>query len=600
MMVLQRYLLAIGEHDAELRALAAEAAHICGAPVALLGFLGTDRETIKAAVGWKVDELPLMSSFAAHFADARDVVVVSDAVNDDRFRAHPFVGGTPNIRFIAGAPLIDSSGLFLGALTILDRAPHQLQPIQVQVLRMLARQVVHIIESRSDRINHNQEVSHLRESLEESEGRFRDLFEQTDDLIMSIAADGRLLHANQATLNALGLTNEELSQTAISRVIDADERENFRRTWERVFAKGEPQRIETVFVAAGGRRITVEGALRPRVIDGCAVMARVIFRDVTDRKQFETDLANARDGALEAARLKTQFLANVSHEIRTPMNGIIGMLDLMLGTPLTTEQADFAHQGKASAEQLLSIVNNILYISNIEAGRLATANADFDLYRLLERVVEVMKIGAVGKDIAISFSYDEKLPLIVYGNQPRVRQIVSNLMENAVKFTMQGSRVPADGNRDARRHPLRDQRYGHRHLGRRPPAALRALLAGGGIEHAPLPGRRPRARRGAATHRDDGGRHRRREHAGNRIDVLVLDPLRAAGRRPETDRLVRPRVQGEARRPGRSHADHPPNRAALPRRAVGDARRCRRVGGGDARTSAARSEIGRSDPHRDL
>jgi PAS domain S-box-containing protein len=439
MMVLRRYLLAIGEQDAELRALTAEAAHICGAPVALLGFLGMDRETIKAAVGWNVDELPLISSFAAHFADARDVVVISDAANDDRFRAHPFVGGAPNIRFIAGAPLIDSSGLFLGSLTILDRAPRKLQPIQVQMMRMLARQVVHVIESRSDRIHHHQEISQLRESLEESEGRFRDLFEQTDDLIMSIAADGRLLHANQATLNALGLTNEELSQTAISRIIDADERENFRRTWERVFTKGEPQRIETVFVAAGGRRITVEGALRPRVIDGRAVMVRVIFRDVTDRKQFETDLANARDGALEAARLKSQFLTNVSHEIRTPMNGIIGMLDLILGTPLTTEQADFAHQGKASAEQLLSIVNNILYISNIEAGRLATANADFDLYRLLERVVEVMKIGAVGKDIAISFSYDEKLPLIVYGNQARVRQIVSNLMENAVKFTMQGS-----------------------------------------------------------------------------------------------------------------------------------------------------------------
>src|SRR5258706_15882 len=78
MVVLQRYLLAIGEHDAELRALAAEAAHICGAPVALLGFLGTDRETIKAAIGWNVDELPLMSSFAAHLADARDVVVIPD------------------------------------------------------------------------------------------------------------------------------------------------------------------------------------------------------------------------------------------------------------------------------------------------------------------------------------------------------------------------------------------------------------------------------------------------------------------------------------------------------------------------------------------
>src|SRR5206468_2550723 len=128
-------------------------------------------------------------------------------------------------------------------------------------------------------------------------------------------------------------------------------------------------------------------ALRPRIIDGRAVMARVVFRDVTDRKHFETDLANARDAALEAARLKTRFLTNVSHEIRTPMNGIIGMIDLLLGSRLTEEQADFAHQGMASAEQLLSIVNNVLYVSSIESGGLSTANADFDLYRLLERVV---------------------------------------------------------------------------------------------------------------------------------------------------------------------------------------------------------------------
>jgi PAS domain S-box-containing protein len=298
---------------------------------------------------------------------------------------------------------------------------------------------MHVIESRADRIAHHEEITNARESMEESDARFRDLFEQTDDLIMSIAADGRLLHANQATFNALGLTNEELSHTAIIRMIDADERENFRRTWERVFAKGDPQRIETVFVAVGGRRITVEGALRPRIIDGRAVMARVIFRDVTDRKQFETDLANARDGALEAARLKTQFLTNVSHEIRTPMNGIIGMIDLLLGTSLTTEQADFAHQSKASAEQLLSIVNNILYVSNVEAGRLSMTNADFDLYRLLDRIVEVMKVAAIGKNVEITFAYDESLPLIIYGNQSRIRQIVTNLMEYAVKITMQGS-----------------------------------------------------------------------------------------------------------------------------------------------------------------
>ncbi|HEX3581535.1 MAG TPA: response regulator [Thermoanaerobaculia bacterium] len=298
---------------------------------------------------------------------------------------------------------------------------------------------MHVLQSRADGLDHHDTISTLRESLEESEGRFRDLFEQTDDLIMSIGVDGRVLHANQATLNALGATNEELSRLDIIRIVDTDERESFRRALQRVFTKSEPQRVETVFLAGGNRRITVEGALRPRIIDGRAVMARVVFRDVTDWKHFEADLSNARDAALEAARLKAQFLTNVSHEIRTPMNGIIGMIDLLLGSRLNEEQADFAHQCMASAEQLLSIVNNVLYVSNVESSGLSAPNADFDLYRLLQRVVEVMKVGALGKDVDIQYHYDPSLPTVVYGNQGRIRQVVTNLMENAVKFTMQGS-----------------------------------------------------------------------------------------------------------------------------------------------------------------
>jgi len=433
--LIDRYLRAVGEHDGELHALTAEAAHVCNAPVALLGFLDGDRERVKASVGWKIEELPLVSSFAARFADARDVVVLPDASTAAGLAEHPFVAGAPNVRFIASVPLIDPSGAFLGALTVLDRSVHQLQPVHTQMLRLTGRQIVQVLQART----HREEVANLRESLEESEAHFRDLFEQTDDLIMSIGIDGRVLHANQATLNALGATNEELSRIDIVRIVDSEERESFRRALQRVFLKAEPQRVETVFMGAGNRRITVEGALRPRIIDGRAVMARVVFRDVTDRKHFETDLANARDAALEAARLKTRFLTNVSHEIRTPMNGIIGMIDLLLGSRLNEEQADFAHQGMASAEQLLSIVNNVLYVSSVESGGLSTANADFDLYRLLERVVEVMKVGALGKDVDIRYSYDESLPTVVYGNQGRVRQIATNLMDNAVKFTMQGS-----------------------------------------------------------------------------------------------------------------------------------------------------------------
>src|SRR5207244_11546582 len=101
-------------------------------------------------------------------------------------------------------------------------------------------------------------------------------------------------------------------------------------------------------------------------------------------------------------------------------------------------QRDFAMPARANADQLLTVINNILYVSNLEAGGLAAANVDFDLFRLLQRIVELMKIGALGKDVDVSLDYDQRLPTVFRGNQAKLRQVVTNLMENAVKFTEQG------------------------------------------------------------------------------------------------------------------------------------------------------------------
>jgi two-component system, sensor histidine kinase and response regulator len=437
---LQEYSIDTSTREAEFDTIASAAVRATGAPVALLGFLGEDREWIKAAAGWNIHELPLASSFAAWIEGQRDLVVVPDTALDARFRTHPLVIAAPYVRFFAGVPLIDAEGRYLGALSVLDRTPRMPSSEQANAFRALGKEVVRKLAARRSvdgRPVDREELTRLREMLEESEARFRDFFEQTDDLVISISSDGRLLHANDATFQILGYTREELRGQLMT-VVDPEVRESFRTVLKDVFSSGESQRVETIFVTSGGRRMTVEGFLRPRVIDGRAVMARVIFRDISDRKQFESDLASARDAALESARLKTQFLTNVSHEIRTPMNGIIGTIDLLLSTPLAPEQLEYAHHARTSGEQLLSIVNNILYVSNLEAGSLAGASVDFDLFRTLQRIVEVMKIAALGKDLDVRFEFDPALPLIVRGSQPRIRQVITNLMENAAKFTDQG------------------------------------------------------------------------------------------------------------------------------------------------------------------
>jgi two-component system sensor histidine kinase/response regulator len=412
------------------------AARLLGCPVAILGFFDERREWIKAATGWNVAFLPPDLSIAMRLAKTEGTSVVADLAADTRFSAHPLVSRPPNIRFAAAAPLLGPNGVVLGALTVLDRAPHAAVE-HADFLSVLARQAMLLLEMRKRELERG-DVEELRVALEESESRFRELFEHADDLIVSIAPDGRLLHVNQAFLSAVGYSSEEISKRSITSLTASDAQEEFEGALQRVMKGGQAERVETVLLTSSGRRMTVEGGLNPKMIDGRALLARVIFRDITERKKFEGELARARDAALESARLKNQFLTNVSHEIRTPMNGIIGMIDLLLSTALDAEQKEFALLARSSAEQLLAIVNNILHVSAIEAGSLTSVNNDFDLYRTIQRIVEVMEVAALGKDLNIVFHYEQDVPTVVRGEQSRVRQVLTNLLDNAVKFTEQG------------------------------------------------------------------------------------------------------------------------------------------------------------------
>jgi PAS domain S-box-containing protein len=186
-----------------------------------------------------------------------------------------------------------------------------------------------------------------------------------------------------------------------------------------------------------GSTFPAEIALHAMNIDGEPVI-QAIMRDVSVQKEAETALEAARDAALAANEMKSQFVANVSHEIRTPMNGILGMTQLLLGSDLNPRQRDYADTIARSAEALMGVINDLLDFSKIEAGRLSVEHIDFDLNALLKDVLDLYVPRADAKHLALRLERAENLPDWVSGDPLRVRQILLNLLDNAIKFTPAG------------------------------------------------------------------------------------------------------------------------------------------------------------------
>jgi PAS domain S-box-containing protein len=277
-----------------------------------------------------------------------------------------------------------------------------------------------------------------QEALRESEKRYRELFESASDLIQCVDTKGGILYVNRAWHETLGYSEEDLKALSLFDVIHPESKEQCFEVFKGAMAGEKVDRIEVVFRTKSGEKVILEGTASYGYESKQRPVSRGIFHDITKRKRAEAEMLRAMEAAQAANRAKSEFLANMSHEIRTPLNGVFGMTELVLDTDLTPEQREDLLMAKASADALLKIINDILDFSKIEAGKLELDFIEFNLPDSLEATMKMFAARADQKGLELACDIRPGVPEYLIGDPTRVRQVITNLVGNALKFTEKG------------------------------------------------------------------------------------------------------------------------------------------------------------------
>ncbi|HEX2209826.1 MAG TPA: ATP-binding protein [Longimicrobium sp.] len=405
------------------------AVHLMGAPISLLSLIDGERQWLKSVAGAGEGQrlprsIPLDGSICGHVVAGGEPLVIHDIHNEPRVAVDAAMRAW-GVRAYAGVPLVTSEGHAVGVLCVADTRPHEWSPAALAALRDLAALAVTEIEWRRSQA----ERERTAQALQRAEQLFRGLVEQS--LVgIYVMQDGVFRYVNPRFRQAFGLPADWLDRPrSILELVHPDDhalvQENVRRRMEgevdaiQYLLRGRRTDGSLIHLEVHGSRTTLDG--RPAVV-GVGI-------DVTERVRAERD----REQAILS---RDRFYAMVSHELRTPVSAVMLYNDLLLSgvyDPLTPQQREAVDRSQSSARHLLDLINDLLDLSRLEAGRLETRVEDVETAELVESVVDGLAPLALEHGCALSLHVAER-PLTVTGDARRVRQILLNLLSNAVKF----------------------------------------------------------------------------------------------------------------------------------------------------------------------
>jgi len=355
---------------------------------------------------------------------SQEPVEISD-IEDERQLVHPRMRGIlvrEGMRSLLAVPLVREGGL-MGVLAIGRRERGAFSPETVATLRTFAAQSALAI--------HN---AGLFREIQRQKQHSEALVETSPVAITTLDLEGRVVGWNPGAERLFGYTQAEAIGRPLEDLVARPEIREEIRAGLRQTRHGERLRAITRRARKDGTLVDVEISATPVIVDGREVGVIGIYHDISA-------LLEARREAEAANEAKSAFLATMSHEIRTPMNAVIGMSGLLLNTPLTDEQREYAEVVRQSGDALLTVINDILDFSKIEAGRLELEAQPFDLRECVEGALDLVATRAAEKGIDLAYLIADGTPPGVMGDVTRLRQILLNLLSNAVKFTERGEVV---------------------------------------------------------------------------------------------------------------------------------------------------------------
>lgn len=273
--------------------------------------------------------------------------------------------------------------------------------------------------------------------IRESENKIRIILDNSAAAITLTDENERIVSWNSYTEHLLGYKKKDLDLMPVSSLYPPQEWAKIRS--ENIRKTGSRHHLQTKALTKSGRVIDIDLSINVLKDANGKILGSVgIMQDITEQKQFQQMLLKAKLAAEEANNAKSLFLANMSHEVRTPMSTIMGMIDLTLDTQLGDEQKDNLKIAKDAADNLLSLLNDILDLSRVEAGKINLECIEFNLSNIVQSVCQGLSVLARNKDLELSWHIDADVPEFLEGDPVRVRQVLVNLINNAIKFTHQG------------------------------------------------------------------------------------------------------------------------------------------------------------------